>query len=158
MVTRTKLDSSLQFGKVPAKGGKSNGVPYNSGKGSGTKGKGKCTKDSDFSPSVLSRDVLGDTAIRAGDSATRSRSVGLNEYTKNNPLQDPLQRGIREWSNSAEMGQGHNQPKGKGKGKGKSNGKRQWQEKNIQERETATRTRLDLRMKKLGSARWVILV
>ena len=39
------------------------------------------------------------------------------EYTENNPPQDPLQRDIREWSNSAEKGQGHNQPKGKGKGK-----------------------------------------
>ena len=38
---------------------------------------------------------------------------------KSNPSQDPLQRDIREWSNSAENGQGHSQPKGKGKGKGK---------------------------------------
>ena len=41
------------------------------------------------------------------------------EYTKNNPPQDPLQRDIREWSNSAEKGRGHNQLKGKGKGKDK---------------------------------------
>ena len=31
-------------GKGPAKGGKPNGVPYNFGKGSGTKGKGKNAK------------------------------------------------------------------------------------------------------------------
>ena len=38
---------------------------------------------------------------------------------KSNPSQDPLQRYIREWSNTSEKGQGHSQPKGKGKGKGK---------------------------------------
>ena len=38
---------------------------------------------------------------------------------KSNPSQDPLQRDIREWSNTSEKGQGHSQPKGKGKGKGK---------------------------------------
>ena len=37
------------------------------------------------------------------------------EYTKSNPPQDPLQRDAREWTNPAEKGQGHNQPKGKGK-------------------------------------------
>ena len=62
------------------------------------------------------------------------------EYMKSNPSQDPLQRDIREWSNTSEKGQGHNQPKGKSKGKVK--GKR-----NIQEKGTTTRTRLDLRMK-----------
>ena len=38
---------------------------------------------------------------------------------KRDPSQDPLQRDIREWSNTSEKGQGHSQPKGKGKGKGK---------------------------------------
>ena len=38
---------------------------------------------------------------------------------KSNPSQAPLQRDIREWSNTSEEGQGHSQPKGKGKGKGK---------------------------------------
>ena len=38
---------------------------------------------------------------------------------KINPSQDPLQRDIREWSNTSEKGQSHNQPKGKSKGKGK---------------------------------------
>ena len=67
---------------------------------------------------------MEDTAIGAGESATRSRSVGFKqEYTKNNPPQDPLQRDIREWSNSAEKGRNHNQPKGKGKGKDKGKGK-----------------------------------
>ena len=72
--------------------------------------KDKCTKDSDSNPSVVSRDVVENTG--AGESATRSRSVGLNEYTKNVPPQDPLQRDILEWSNSEEKGRGHNQLKG----------------------------------------------
>ena len=38
---------------------------------------------------------------------------------KSNPSQDPLQRDIREWSNTSEKGQGHSQPKDKSKGKGK---------------------------------------
>ena len=38
---------------------------------------------------------------------------------KSNPSQDPLQRDIREWSNTPEKMKGHSQPKGKGKGKGK---------------------------------------
>ena len=41
------------------------------------------------------------------------------EYMKSNPSQDPLQRDIREWTNTSEKGQGHSQRKGKGKGKGK---------------------------------------
>ena len=38
---------------------------------------------------------------------------------KSNPSQDPLQRDIRELSNTPEKGQGDSQPKGKSKGKGK---------------------------------------
>ena len=38
---------------------------------------------------------------------------------KSNPSQDPLQKDIREWSNTSEKGKGHSQPKGKSKGKGK---------------------------------------
>ena len=38
-----------------------------------------CTKDSDSNPSVVSRDVLEDTAVGVGELATRSRSVGLNK-------------------------------------------------------------------------------
>ena len=44
---------------------------------------------------------------------------------KSNPSQDPLQRDIREWSNTSEKGQGHGQSvgKSKGDGKGKRKGK-----------------------------------
>ena len=41
----------------------------------------KCTKDSASNPNVVSRDVLEDTALGADESATRSRSVGLNKST-----------------------------------------------------------------------------
>ena len=54
--------------------------------------KENCTKDSDFNPSVVSRDVLGDTAFGVGELATRNRSVGLKqESAKNNPGQYPMQ-------------------------------------------------------------------
>ena len=43
--------------------------------------KEKCTKDSDFNRSVVNSESLEDTAIGAGESATRSRSVGINKST-----------------------------------------------------------------------------
>ena len=82
--------------------------------------KERSTKDSDSNPSVVNRDVLEDTAIVVGELATKKRSVGLNKSTRRAiHHKDPLQRDIRELTNPAEKGQGHNQSKGKGKGKGK---------------------------------------
>ena len=99
---RVKLDSSLKLVKA-LRMAENPMECHTTLEKSGTKGKRKCTKDSDFNPSVVSRDVLEDTAIGAGESATRSRSVGFKrEYTENIPPQDPLQRDIRERSNSAE--------------------------------------------------------
>ena len=43
------------------------------------KAKENCTRGSDFNLSVVSRDVLEDTAFGVGELATRSRSVGLNK-------------------------------------------------------------------------------
>ena len=40
MMTRTRAGFIAPVGKGPVKGGKPNGVSYNFGKGSGTKGKG----------------------------------------------------------------------------------------------------------------------
>ena len=51
-------------------------MPYNFGK-SGAKG----TKDSDPNPSVVSSDVLEDTAIGVGESAIRKPSVGSHKST-----------------------------------------------------------------------------
>ena len=59
----------------------------------------------------MSSHVLEFSAIGAGGSGTKKPSWFKQEYMEDNPPQDPLQRDIREWSNSAENGQGHNQPK-----------------------------------------------
>ena len=57
------------------------------------------------------RDVLVDTAIGAGESATRSRQCCFKqEYTENSPPQDPLQRDIREWSNELSGERARSQP------------------------------------------------
>ena len=81
--------------KDPVKGGKPNGVPYNFGKGSGTKGKGKMHKGLRFQPQH-------------------------GECMQSNPSQDPLLRDIREWSNMSEKGQGHRQPQAKAKVKARA--------------------------------------
>ena len=71
--------------------------------------KEKCTKDSDSNPSAVGTDVLEFSAIGAGEWASKESQCWFEqEYSKNNPPQDPLQRDIREWSNPAMKGQGHN--------------------------------------------------
>ena len=94
-----------------------------------------------FQPSVVSRDVLEGIAIGAGESATRSRSVGLNKST---------QRTIHRRTSCKEtFANGQIQrrkvkvttsPKVKVKVKARAR-------ENIQEKGTTTGTRLDLRMK-----------
>ena len=79
MMTRAKLDSLLQL--VKALGGKPDGLPYYFGMGNGTKGKGKCTKDSDFNPSVVNSESLVDTVVGVGESAIKKLSVGLHKST-----------------------------------------------------------------------------
>ena len=101
-------------------GGKSNGVPYNFGKGSGTKGKGKMHKGLGFQPERGEQRKFGgycNWCWRIGHK--EAQCWFQQQYMKSNPSQDPLQRDIREWSNVSEKGQGHSQPKGKSKGKGK---------------------------------------
>ena len=51
-------------------------MPYNFGKGSGTKGKEKFTEDSGFSPSVMNNESLVDTAIGVGELGSKKPSVG----------------------------------------------------------------------------------
>ena len=41
--------------------------------------KEKCTKDSDFNPSVVNNESLVDTAIGVGESGTKKPSVGINK-------------------------------------------------------------------------------
>ena len=69
-MTRVKLDSLLQLVKALRKVGKLDGVPYNFGKGSATKGKGKCTSDPVFKPSVVNSESLVDTVIGVGESGS----------------------------------------------------------------------------------------
>ena len=73
----------------------------------------------------------------------KQASVGLNKST---PSQDPLQRDIREWSNTFEKGRVTASPKVKVEVKARAR-------ENNQEKGTTTRTRLDLRMN-MDSARW----
>ena len=107
-------------GEGLAKGEKPNGLPHNFPKSSGTKGKGKMLKGLGFPPERGEQRKIGgycNCCWRIGHK--ESQSWFKQEYVKSNPSQDPLQRGIREWSNTSEKGQGHRQPKGKGKSKGK---------------------------------------
>ena len=131
----------VPVGEGPAKGGKPNGVPYNCGKGSGTKGKGKIAQRSVSNPSVVNSKGLVDTVNGVGGSTTKKPSVGFQqEYLKSNPSQDAPLRDTCEWSNTSEKGQGHSQPKAKVKVKARAG-------ENTQEKGTTTRTRLDLRLK-----------
>ena len=87
----------------------------------------KCTKDSDSNPSVVSRDVLEDTAIGAGELATKKRSVGSNQSTqraihhktrcKETFVNGQTQRRKGKVTTSPKE---REREKGKGKGKGKS--------------------------------------
>ena len=68
--------------------------------------KEKCTKDPDFNPSVVNSESLVDIVIGVGESVTKKPSVGFKqEYMESNPPQDPLQRDIREWTNTSEKEQ-----------------------------------------------------
>ena len=93
-------------------GGKPNGVPYNFGKGSGTKGKGKMHKGLRFEPERGEQRKFGGYCNWCWR-IKEAQCWFKQEYMKSNPSQDLLQRDIREWSNTSEKGQGHSQPKGK---------------------------------------------
>ena len=111
-------------GKGHVKGGKPNGVPYNFGKRSGTKGKGKLHNGLGFQPERGEQRKFGGYCTWCWRIGHKEAQCWFEqEYMKSNPSQDPLQGDIREWSNTSEKGQGHNQPKGKSKckGKGKKN-------------------------------------
>ena len=135
-MTRTKLDSLLQLVKALYNVENLMECHTTFGKGSGMKGKGTMHKELGFQPERGEQRKFGgycNWCRRIGHKEAQCRFK--QEYMKSNPSQDPLQRNIREWSNTSEKGQGHSQPKGKGKGKGKGM-------KTSRKRETATRTRL----------------
>ena len=97
----------------------------------------------------MSTDVLLDTAIAAGESATRIRSVGLNKRT---------QRAIHRRTRCKEtFVNGRTQRR---KGKVTTSPKVEVNERKCKRKHSGRenrkpRTRLDLPMKKLDSARWV---
>ena len=118
-MTRTKVGFIVPVGKGFAKGGKTNGVPYNFGKGSGSTGKEKIHKGLGFQPERGEQRKVGgycNCCWRIGNK--EAQCWFEQEYMKSNPSQDPLQRDIRDWSNTSEKGQGHSQPKAKDKGEG----------------------------------------
>ena len=80
-MTRVKAGFIAPVGKGLAKGAKPNGVPYNFGKGSGTKGKGKMHKGLGFQPERGEQRKFGGAAIGVGESAIQKPSVGLNKST-----------------------------------------------------------------------------
>ena len=121
-------------GKSPAKGGKPNGVPYNFGKGGGTKGKGEMHKGLGFQSERAEQRKFGgycNWCWRIGHKEPLHLRSCCKERLANGPTR---------------------QRKGKVTASPKARAR-----KNIQEKGTTTRTRLDLRMK-MDSARWVILV
>ena len=88
--------------------------------GGKSKGKGKIHKGPGFQPERGEQRRFGGYCNWCWRTGHKEAHCWFKqEYTKSNPPQDALQRDIREWSNSAEKGQGHSQPKGKGKGRGK---------------------------------------
>ena len=120
VMTKGRAGFVAPVGKGPAKGGKPDGVSYNFGQGTGTKGKEKMHEALGFQHERgEQRKFRGycNWCWRIGHK--EAQCWFLQEYMKSNASQDPLQRDIREWSNTSEKGYGHNQPKGKGKGKGK---------------------------------------
>ena len=133
----------------PAKGGKPDGVPHSYRKEWLEGQRKNAQKDSYFNPSVVSTDVLLDTAIGAGESATRSRSVGFNKRT---------QRAIHRRTRCKEtFVNGRTQRR---KGKVTTSPKVEVNERKCKRKQSGKenrkpRTRRDLPVKKLDSARWV---
>ena len=139
VMKRAQAGFIARVGKGPEKqenGGKQGGKSRDKGK-----------MHSDSNPSVVSRDVLEDTAIGVGELAHKEAQCWFNqEYTKSNPPTRPVAKDIREWTKSAEKGQGHNPAQ-----REKEREKEKAQEKS-REKGTTTKTRLDLRTRKLDSA------
>ena len=108
----------------------------------------RCTKDSDSNPSVVSGDVLQNTAIRVGEMATKKRSVGLNKSTQRAIPIHHKTRCKETFVNGQiqrRKGKVTTSPKEKEREKAKAKEK-------SHEKRTTTRSRLDLRTRKLDSA------
>ena len=120
VMTRTKLDSLLQLVEALRKV-ENLTEPYNFGKGSGTKGKGKMHTGLGLqSERGEQRKFSGYCSWCWRIGHTEAQCWFEQEYMKSNPSQDPLQRDIPEWSNTSEKGQGPSQPKGTGEAKARA--------------------------------------
>ena len=80
-MTRTKLDSLLELVKALRKVENLMECHTILERVAARWAEEKCTKDSDFNPSVVNSESLVDTVIGVGESATRKPSVGLNKST-----------------------------------------------------------------------------
>ena len=139
-------------GKGPVKGGKPNEVPYNFGKGSGTKGKGKNHKVPAFQPERGEQRNFGgycNWCRRIGHKEAQcwfkqeymKKAIHLKTRCKETFVNGQTRQRKDKVTTS---------PRAKAKVKARAR-------KNIQEKGTTTRTRLDLQMK-MDSARWMSLV
>ena len=147
VLTRTKLDSLLQLVKALRKVENLMECHTTLERVVARRAKEKCTKDSDFNPSVVNRKFGGycNWCWRIGHK--EAQCWFKQEYMKSNPSQDPLQRDVNGQIRQRK-GKVTASPRAKAKARAREN---------IQEKGTTTRTRLDLRMK-MDSARWVIFV
>ena len=76
VMTRVKLDSLLQFVEALRKVEKLMECHTTLERVVARGAKVKCTKDSDFNPSVVNSESLVDTSIGVGESGTKKPSVG----------------------------------------------------------------------------------
>ena len=111
-------------------------------------GQRKSTKDSNFNPSVVNSESLVDTVISVVESGTEKPNVGLNKSTSR-----AIHRRTRCKETFANGQTRQRKEKVTASPKAKVKVKATARE-NIQEKGITTRTWLDLRMKKLDSARW----
>ena len=98
-------------------------MPYNFGK-NGTKGKGKLHKGLGFQPERGEQRHFGGYCNWCWRLCHKEAQCWFKQEYKEESTAGPVAKDLREWSNSAEKGQGHNQPKGKGEGKNGGKGKR----------------------------------
>ena len=127
-------------------------MPYNFGKGSGIKGKGKIHKGQGFQPEPGEQRKFGGYCNWCWRIGHKEAQCWFNqEYMKSNPSQDPLQRErFVNGQTRQRKGKVTTSPRANAKVKARTR-------KTSRKREPQTRSRLDLQMK-MDSARWVILV
>ena len=81
VMTRTKLDSLPQLVKALRKVENLMECHTTLERVMARRAKERCTKDSDFNPSLVNSESLVDTVIGVGESAIKKPSVGFNKST-----------------------------------------------------------------------------